>query len=97
VTTGYGSGGATDSNVNFVLSGVDAPTEVREMICYEEKHIKPFRNGATDSFIMTTKKCVVLHFSLALYCTDHLANCGCCGCGMTTVERARSKAGIAIV
>ena len=56
VTTGYGSGGSTDSRVSFVLMGDESRTDVRDMICEEEKHIRPFRNGQTDSFIMTCKQ-----------------------------------------
>ena len=58
VTTGYGSGGSTDSIVHFTITGDESKTDIREMKDFQERHITPFRNGATDSFIMTTKQCV---------------------------------------
>ena len=53
--TGYQKGSATDSVVSFVLSGDHSETETRE-IYPSECPRKPFRNGASDSFVMTTRR-----------------------------------------
>ncbi|RWS31890.1 polycystic kidney disease protein 1-like protein 2-like protein [Leptotrombidium deliense] len=53
VYTGDKEGAATDSNINFILSGDDDETDVR---LFSDSKRKIFRRGAQDSFVMAVPR-----------------------------------------
>jgi hypothetical protein len=96
VTTGYAKDAATDSRVYVRITGDYGVTDDRHLYSNDEEKLnfKTLRSGQTDSFIMTTRRCVTRTRAHARLCAVGWAKYIRYKCGMTTVVWARLRDGI---